>query len=229
MNYRKSQNLRTLNHYQSDNSKIGSYLIKKPTFTNIQDRDGINYYIHPYVEGLDTFNKKISYFLINENVPGFGFYILNIYDGVAIPKKYINESKTYSGNFLTLSKYKKFEITCGFIPSHNYDYFIGENITNEILTTSNFYPLFTQSIEIPSRKIDPHRLLLIMNPQNEGIIKMVSDKFFINNLIGGRYAGTQQWKKSKTIYSEGIQSSNGEEFIKNSVGKSPTIILHRLR
>ena len=223
-NYRKGQNLRTLNHYQSDNSKIGSYLIKKPTFTNIQDRDGVNYYIHPYVEGIDTFNKKISYFLINENVPGFGFYILNIYDGVATPKKYINSKNTYSGDFLTLSKYKKFVITCGFIPSHDYDYFIGENITNEVATNSDFSPLFNQSIEIPSRKIDPHRLLLIMNPQNEGIVKMVSDKLFINNLIGGRYASLQQWNRPKTIYSEGIENSNGEEFIKNSVGKCCTII-----
>ena len=71
MNYRKSQNLRTLNHYQSE--KLGTSIIKKSTFTNIQDKDGKNYYIHPYIEGFDTFNKKISYFLINENVPGFGF------------------------------------------------------------------------------------------------------------------------------------------------------------
>lgn len=223
-NYRKGQNLRTLTHYQSE--KSGTSIIKKSAFTNIQDKDGKNYYIHPYIEGFNTFNKKISYFLVNENVPGFGFYILNIYDGIGFPKKFINESKNYSGDFLVLSKYKKYEITCGFIPSHNYDDFIGENITNEIITNSDFSPLFSQCIEIPSRKIDPHRLLLIMNPQNEGVTKMISDRFFINNLVGGHYnlSGLIQWNTIKNINSEGIEKSKGEEFIKNSVGKCPTTI-----
>ena len=37
-NYRKGQNLRTLTHYQSE--KIGTSIVKKSTFTNIQDKTG---------------------------------------------------------------------------------------------------------------------------------------------------------------------------------------------